>query len=134
DGRIVMPAGRTNIKPPSFSGADMERIANWIWKMEAFFRTNRVAPSDYFYNAIFCLTGDADNFVYSLILKNGGRNLSWDEFKTAMIERYDKTTIRNDLLRQQLEKVRFEGPSKIVEYCTAFRTIEQQLFDMDFDD
>jgi Zinc knuckle len=60
--------------------------------------------------------------------------MSWDEFKTAMIERYNKTAIRNDLLRQQLEKVRFEGPSKIVEYCTAFCTIEQQLFHMDFDD
>jgi Zinc knuckle len=54
--------------------------------------------------------------------------------KADMIERCDKSTIRNDLLRQQLKKVQFEGPSKIVEYCTALRTIEQQLFDMDFDD
>jgi hypothetical protein len=51
--------------------------------------------------------------------------VSWDKFKTAMVKRYDKTTICNDLLRQQLEKVRFEEPSKIIEYCAAFRTIEQ---------
>jgi hypothetical protein len=70
---MVMPMGRMNIKAPSFGGTGMEQIANWIWKMEAFLRTSRVAPEDYFYNAIFSLTGDANYFVYSLILKNGGK-------------------------------------------------------------
>ena len=133
DTRIAMPMGRTNIKPPYFGGTDLERVTNWIWKMEAFLRTSRIPLDDYFFTAMFYLTKDADDFVYSLVLKKG-RELTWEEFKTAMIERFDKTAIRNDLLRQQLEKVPFEGPAKMNEYCTAFRTIEQQLPHMEFED
>jgi hypothetical protein len=51
-----------------------------------------------------------------------------------MTERYDRSMIRADLLRQKLENVVYEGVLKMMDYCTAFRTIEQQLFDMSFED
>ena len=129
----MMPVGRMNIKAPIFSGTDLERVTNWIWKMEIYLRASRVPAEEYFYNAVFALTGDADNFIYSLVLKKGS-DLTWDEFKAAMIERYDKTAVHADILRQQLERVHFEGPAKMVEYCTSFHMIEQQLLDMDYDD
>ena len=51
-----------------------------------------------------------------------------------MHQRYEKPTIRSDILRQRLKQIKFEGPSQMIEYCTAFRTIEQQLQDMHFED
>jgi hypothetical protein len=77
--------------------------------------------------------GDTDNFIYSLVLKKGS-NPTWDEFKAVMIERYNKMAIRTNILRQQLERVRFEGPAKMLKYRTSFRMIEQQRLDMDYDD
>jgi hypothetical protein len=38
-------------------------------------QNKQVLQEDYFYTVIFSLTGDADNIVYSLTLKNNGKNL-----------------------------------------------------------
>src|SRR5436305_1174914 len=65
--------------------------------------------------------------------RNNGKNLAWDTFKSEMRERYERSTIRSDLLCQKLENVRYEGPSQMIEYCTAFHAIEQQIFNMNFD-
>jgi hypothetical protein len=93
DAKATMPAGRKKIKAPIFGGTDLEGVTNWIWKMETYLRTSRVPAEQSLYNAVFALTGDADNFIYSLVLKKGS-DLTWDEFKAVMIERYDKTAIR----------------------------------------
>jgi hypothetical protein len=89
---------------------------------------------DYFHTAIFYLDGDAIVFVYDLVRKNNGVSLEWDVFKESMRQKYEKPNIRSDLLRQQLDRVRYEGPSRMMEYCATFRTIEQQLLNMNFDD
>ena len=102
--------------------------------MEAYRRTNRVGYEDWFATAIFFLTGDAENFAFNLTQRKNTDRLDWEEFIEAMLERYDKMAIRTDILRQQLERVYYEGPSEMIEYCTAFRTIEQQLLNMHFDD
>jgi hypothetical protein len=102
--------------------------------MESYLQTNRVSYNDWFSTAIFSLNGEAENFVFNLVEKRRTYKMDWEEFREAMLDRYDKTAIRTDVLRQQLEKVRFEGPPKMIEYCTVFRTIEQQLLNMDFDD
>jgi hypothetical protein len=126
--------GKSSIKAPKFSGTDIERVKHWFWKTEAFLRTTRVPPNDWFATTMFALEGDAEDFVFNLIEKKHGHLLEWREFREAMYERYDRTAIRADLLRQQLERVHYDRPSKMVEYCTAFRKIEQQILAMDFDD
>src|SRR4051794_24937544 len=134
DARIATAAPKTNIRPPTFAGRELENFSSWVWKMESYLRTIRVPPDDYFGTAMFYLVEEADAFVYDLVRRNNGKNLAWDTFKSEMRERYERPTIRSDLLRQKLENVRYEGPSQMIEYCTAFRAIEQQIFNMNFDD
>ena len=83
---------------------------------------------------MFQVEGEASTFVYDLVRKNNGKMLSWEAFKAFMRQHYEKPSIRSDLLCQRLEQIKFEGPSQMIEYCTAFRTIEQQLQDMNFED
>jgi hypothetical protein len=48
--------------------------------------------------------------MYDLIvLKNNGNSFSWDEFKEAMRERYDKPQLRVAMLKEHLEKMRYDG-------------------------
>ena len=124
DARIATAAPKTNIRPPTFAGRELENFSSWVWKMESYLRTIRVPPDDYFGTAMFYLVEEADAFVYDLVRRNNGKNLAWDTFKSEMRERYERPTIRSDLLCQKLENVRYEGPSQMIEYCTAFRAIE----------
>jgi len=133
-GNMPPTVGRLNIKAPTFAGTDLERVTNWKWKTEAYLQTNRVPYDDWFATAIFSLTGDAENFAFTLTEKKNESRLDWKEFIDEMLKRYDRTAIRTDILRQQLERVHYDGTPKMIEYCTAFRTIEQQLPKMDFDD
>src|SRR5579859_2482847 len=134
DARAPTSSAKASIKAPKFAGTDLENITIWIWKMENYLRGTRTPLEEYFTTALSYLEGDADAFVYDLVLKNDGENPSWDAFKVSMRQRYDKPSIRSDLLRLPLEQTRFEGPSQMIEYCTAFRAIKQQLYTMDFDD
>lgn len=126
--------GKSHIKPPTLGGTDLERIENWIWKIETYLIANHVPYEHYFFNAMYSLSAEAENFAFSLVEKKGTRTLDWEEFKCVMRERFDKTVIRADLLRQKLEGVVYGGTSKMMEYCTAFRNIEQQVHDMNFND
>ena len=127
--------GRLNIRAPTFAGTDLEQIENWQWKMEAYLETNEVPYKNWFTTAIFHLSGDAENFAFNLARqKKNVRRLEWTEFIEEMTARYDKTEIRADILRQQLDRVEYDKPSKMLEYCAAFRAIEQQLPNMDFND
>src|SRR5437763_8859443 len=134
DARIATAAPKTNIRPPTFASCEMENFSSWVWKMESYLRTIRVPPDDYFGTAMFYLVEEADAFVYELVRRNNGKNLAWDTFKSEMRECYERPTIHSNLLRQKLENVRYEGPSQMIEYCTAFRAITQQIFNMNFDD
>src|SRR5256714_6265106 len=134
DAHITTAAPKTNIRPPTFAGHELENFSSWVWKMELYLRTIRVPLEDYFGTAMFYLVEEADAFVYDLVCRNNGKNLAWDTFKSEMRECYERPTIHSDLLRQKLENVRYEGPSQMIEYCTAFCAIEQQIFNMNFDD
>ena len=115
--------GRLNIGAPTFAGTDLEQIVNWQWKMEAYLETNEAPYRKWFTTAIFYLSGDAENFAFNLAQKVG--KLDWSEFTEEMTARYDKTGIRANILRQQLDRVEYDKPSKMLEYCAAFRAIEQ---------
>jgi len=116
-----------SIKAPTFSGTDLEDVTVWIWRTEVYLQNIRTPLEDYFAIAMFQGDGEASTFVYDLVRTNNGQMLSWDAFKASMRQRYEKPYIRSDLLRQRLDQVKFEGPSQMIEYCTAFRTVEQQL-------
>src|SRR5947209_512895 len=134
DARIATAAPKTNIRPPTFAGHEPENFSSWVWKIESYLRTIHIPLEDYFGTAMFYLVEEADAFVYNLVCRNNGKNLAWDTFKSEMRERYERPTIRSDLLRQKLENVKYEGPLQMIEYCTTFHAIKQQIFNMNFDD
>src|SRR5438477_10886054 len=47
DARIATAAPKTNIRPPTFAGRELENFSSWVWKMESYLRTIRVPPEDY---------------------------------------------------------------------------------------
>jgi hypothetical protein len=134
DARVTMSAPKTSHKPHNFYGTPLESLSEWIWKMEYYLRAVRTPAEEYFGTAIFYLSGSAGRFAYSLVQRNGGRPPSWEAFKHSMRERYERGKARSDLLRRQLGHLKYKGPSQMLEYCSQFRDIEQQIVDMGFDD
>src|SRR5438270_234710 len=98
DARIATAAPKTNIRPPTFAGRELENFFSWVWKMESYLRTIRVPADDYFGTAMFYLVEEADAFVYDLVCRNNGKNLAWNTFKSEMREHYERPTIHSDLL------------------------------------
>src|SRR2546423_47076 len=101
--------------------------------MELYLRMNRTLPEDYFATAMFFVTDEAGSFAYDLIHRNRGEILSWPEFKVVMRKRYEKPAICSELLYQKLDNIRFDSTPQRAEFCTKFRSIEQQIFNMSFD-
>jgi hypothetical protein len=134
DARNTTAALKPSYKAPTFAGTDLEDVTVWIWLTELYFRNIRTPPDDYFNFAMFHLEGDTCTFIFDLVRKNNGLLLSWETFKAAIRQRYEKPAICSDILRQWLKQVKYEGPSQMIEYCTAFRTIKQQVQDMTFED
>jgi len=86
---------------------------------------------------MFTLQGDvAPMFVVYLLkwMEASKEVMMWDLFKKALTARYDRQGIRSDLLRQELETVKYEGVRRMAEYITAFREIENQIYEMEFND
>ena len=77
---------------------------------------------------MFDLVEEVDAFVYDLVWRNNSKNQLWNSFKSEMRERYERPTIHSNLLYQKLENIRYDEPSQMIEYCTAFCAIEQQIF------
>jgi len=48
--------------------------------------------------------------------------------------KFGKAEVREELLREKLERVRYHGPAKMGEFCAEFRVIETQIYDMVFRD
>jgi hypothetical protein len=134
DARAAAQAPKTFHKPQIFNGTPLENFSSWIWKMESFLRSTRTPADEYFSTAIFYLDGDADDFAYELVRQNGGDSPSWSSFKHSMRERFERSKARGELLRRQLKYVKYHGPSQMLEYCSQFRSLEKQIFNMDFED
>jgi transposase InsO family protein len=134
DARAAAQAPKTFHKPQIFNGTPLENFSSWIWKMESFLRSTRTPADEYFSTAIFYLDGDADDFAYELVRQNGGDAPSWSSFKSSMRERFERSRARGELLRRQLKYVKYHGPSQMLEYCSQFRSLEKQIFNMDFED
>jgi hypothetical protein len=63
--------------------------------------------------AIICLV----KLIPSLLIKNEGTHPTWSKFKDAILAKFDKAEVREELLREKLEQVRYQGPAKISEFC-----------------
>ena len=120
------------IKVPVFSGKDTENVRFWLYKLEHLFDVYRVHPRDRFGQSLFHLSGDAETFAYYLLTRNGERSIGWSDFKHALLNKYDRTAVHNDILRQKLQRIRYEND--MAKYCEDFRVIEAQIHFMDFDD
>jgi Retrotransposon gag protein len=134
DARTTAPTPKTCHKPQTYNGTPLENFSSWIWKMESFLHSTRTPADEYFSTAIFYLTGDADSFAYELVRQNNGQAPSWSAFKHSMRERFERSSARSDLLRRQLTRLKYQGISQMQDYCSQFRSLEQQIFNMSFED
>jgi hypothetical protein len=121
------------IKGWTFFGKDGENIQTWIQSMEAIFDWYKLGPDGRYRTtyAMNKLGGDAQQFFWLLVGQSpNGVFPSWAQLKDRLIEKYDKTPIRADILRDQLHNMEYKGPSHMVEFCESFRSIEIQIRDM----
>src|SRR5579859_6139644 len=112
---------RLSIKPPSFCGTDIENFAAWLYSVELYFFTNKLPASRYFTNGLLLLEGNTHIYMYDLILQNNRNSLTWSEFKEAIREQYDKHELRDAMLKEHLQRMRYHGALRMDEFCTAFQ-------------
>ncbi|KAI5438563.1 hypothetical protein KIW84_024339 [Lathyrus oleraceus] len=72
------------VELPSFNGEDP---AGWISRAEVYFRVQDTSPEVKVNLAQICMEGPTIHFFNSIIDENG--TLTWDELKSALLERYD---------------------------------------------
>jgi len=127
------PLGRIpHMKPPKFKGRDGENVLFWLHQMEVFFVLFRVADEYKTYNASQCISGEAGNFYIYLITANDGQPPTWTQMRHAFLSRYHNPTAREEILRQKLATISYDGPRYMSEYCERFRQVEAQIYDMAF--
>src|SRR5579859_5604939 len=127
---------RLGLRPQTFSGGAKENVNFWIVQLESLFNVAKVPEESRFTHTMFALQGDAQTFVVYLLkrMEVGKEVMTWDLFKKVLTARYNRQGIQSDLLRQELETMGYEGVRRMVEYITAFREIENQIYEMEFDD
>jgi len=118
-----------DIQPPPFYGLPTENFASWLYIVELFFNDRKLPTSRYFANGVILLEGSAREYMIARILRNNDKALTWEDYKRYMRERYDKTERRDAMLRRHLEELRYQGPSRMDEFCTEFQRIEMQIPD-----
>jgi hypothetical protein len=74
------------------------------------------------------LRGDADTWFYwfSTQYPHEGPQPTYDEFKAALIRKYESSDVRNEHLRARIQSIQL-GPSglnNVHDYVTRFRSIE----------
>jgi len=121
-----------HLKPPKFKGRDGENVLFWLHQMEVFFVLFSVADKHKTYNASQCIGGEAGNFYIYLITANDGQAPTWNQLRHAFLSRYHNPTAREEILRQKLAIIPYNGPRYMSEYCEKFRQVEAQIYDMAF--
>ncbi len=122
------------LKPPTFHGKDGENVGLWFYQMEQLFLLNRIPEEHKSRIAGFLIKDDAANYLYYLLVNRRGRDMSWQELRQHFRSKYENPQTYGRLLREKLEAVRFKGSARMADYCTNFRYIESQIFDMAFED
>ena len=82
--------------------------------------------------ASFALREDVESFVYYLMIRNNNMNSTWDIFKHALIQKYEDSAMRGDLLQDKLKALRYHESLRMTKFCERFRFIEIQIYDMTF--
>src|SRR5271156_2248033 len=124
----------SGIKLPPFHGKDGENVIAWIHQAERFFKLKNTADDRKVDLASFSLEGDAQSFFHYCFIRNNEIDLTWDEFKHALRQKYEVPRMRATLLRDKLESLRYRGPQHMPDYCEKFRSIESQIYEMAFTD
>jgi len=97
----------------------------------------RVPEDDKLANVAPLFRGDADSWFYSFMKQYPPDGLppTYDEFKAAIIQKYESSEIRDNRLRAKLQSIQLaSGLSSIDDYITRFRSIELQVHEMVFKD
>jgi hypothetical protein len=124
----------SGVKLPSFHGKDGENVVAWIHQAERFFRLKNTAEDRKVDLASFSLLDDAQHFFHYCFVKNNEVDLTWDELKHALRQKYEVPRMRATLLRDKLDALHYRGPHHMPEFCEKFRQIESQIYDMAFPD
>ncbi|PNX92424.1 retrotransposon-related protein [Trifolium pratense] len=106
------------VELPSFDGDDP---AGWISRAEVYFRVQNTTPAIKVSLSQLCMEGPTIHFFNSLLKEN--EDLSWDELKEALLERYGGHG-EGDVY-EQLTELRQEGT--VEEYITDFEYLIAQI-------
>jgi len=126
--------GISGIKLPKFSGKDGENVVSWLHQLERFFRLKNTPDNKKVDVASFSLEFDSQYFFDHCYTLNNQVELTWEEFRHAFLQKYERPRMRATLLRDKLESIRYRGPHHMPEFCETFRQIEMQILDMAFPD
>src|ERR1700694_856502 len=105
------------VKLPSFHGKDGENVVAWIHQAERFFRLKNTAEDRKVDLASFSLQDDAQHFFHYCYIKNNEVDLTWDELKHALRQKYEVPRMRATLLRDKLDALHYRGPHHMPEFC-----------------
>ena len=119
-----------------FRGRDDENVLSWLQKVDLALRVANVAIQDQLANVVPFIKGDADSWLYGFISKYPPPGPTYEQFKTALIQKYEHSEIRDDHLRARLQNLRLGpfGLRNINDFVSKFRTIELQVHEMAFKD
>ena len=81
------------VKPPRFHGKDGENVLSWLHKIEQMFLLNSIPDIHKVASVSPLLTGDADSFYHYLVVRNKGVDPSWQEFRHALIAKYENPAV-----------------------------------------
>jgi len=87
-------------------------------------------------NVALLFRGDADSWFYSFMKPYPPDGPpTYDEFRVAIIQKYESSEIRDNHLRAKLQSIQLaSGLGSIDDYITRFRSIELQVHEMVFKD
>src|SRR5947207_2428037 len=123
---------------PHFCGRDNENVLSWLQKIDMALTAARVPESGKLANVVPLIRGDADSWLYWFLTKcpHAGPQPTYDEFKLAIIRKYESSDVRNEHLRARIQSVQLgpSGLSNIPDFITRFRSVELQIHDMAFKD
>src|SRR5271155_704621 len=126
--------GISGITLPKFTGKDGENVVAWLHQLERFFRLKNTADNKRVDVASFGLEHDTQYFFDHCYSLNNEVELTWEEFRHAFLQKYERPRMRATLLRDKLESLRYRGPQHMPDFCEKFRQIEMQIHDMAFPD
>jgi len=112
---------------PYFYGRDNDNVLSWLQKIGMALQAARVPERAKLTNVAPLFRGDADSWFYSFMkgYPPGGPAPTYDEFKAAIIQKYESSEIRDNRLRAKLQSIQLAfGLSSIDVYITQFCTIK----------